>query len=139
MDVPLLRILTWKSVIGFGQYKYMKIKDIYDLHHTQYLRYIYYNIAGISFIDEILEAIGIIALPSIDYRINKPGTDHEKQLLLDKHKFYQKVYVMGNATHAINNNKLGSKLLRKRTICEENILFSKGNLQRKNQGHKYKH
>lgn len=138
MDVPLLRTLTWKSTLGFGKYKELRIQEIFDLRHTAYLRYIYYNISGINFIEDILIEIGVITTYGDD-RIEKPGIDPEKGKWLDGLNFNNLVKLLDNAGHAKYKIK-GIKLHHLKTIMrKEKITYSKGNLQRINHGHKYKH
>ena len=73
-DVTLLRKLTGKSTLKFGKYSDVPIQQMIDLRLTIYLRWVYFNSSKITFVDEILDAIGI---PE-DFRIEKPGTNSEK-------------------------------------------------------------
>ena len=136
MDTTLLRTLTWKSTLGFGKYKDLKIQEIVKVGHTQYLRWVYYCMEGISFIDDILIEIGIID-HQYDNRIEKPGTNHELHEKLLGIKFNNSCKKIG-AARAVNNCK-SAKMFHMRTLKrQEKITFSKGNLQRMNQGHHYK-
>jgi hypothetical protein len=65
--VPLLRICTKKSRLGFGQYSDLTVGDIMRLD-PQYLVWCYGHFDKISFCDEILTELEIPPIP-------KPGTD----------------------------------------------------------------
>ena len=54
MDVVKLRKLTERSTLNFGKFKGMKIGDLIKFNRLAYIRWIYYNIEGLSFIDDIL-------------------------------------------------------------------------------------
>lgn len=69
MDTVLLRILTLKSSLGFGMYADMTIQQLIDFKKKDYLRWVYFNVEGVSFIEDILIDIHI----SKRYRIVKPG------------------------------------------------------------------
>jgi hypothetical protein len=71
MDIIRLRILNYKSVIGFGKYATCTVQQVIDIHKQRYLIWLYCNIAGISFADEILNHIGLF---KEEWRIKKPGT-----------------------------------------------------------------
>jgi len=73
MDVPLLRTLAWKSILGFGKYSDLTVLEVYNLQHTRYLRWCYYNLSMISFNDEILSVINI----RDERKIKKPGINPE--------------------------------------------------------------
>lgn len=102
----LLRKLTLKSKLGFGKYlrytqKDSKTKDIVDEYTIQdilshdnsntiipnilgnehsYLRWIYFQMENITFIDEILDELGIYE----KYRIKKPGKNPDLFNVLEK-------------------------------------------------------
>ena len=68
-----LRTLARKSVLWFGKHQGLSVQQLLDLRCATYLRWVYYNIAGVSFSDEILEEITI----RVARRIEKPGTAPE--------------------------------------------------------------
>ena len=131
MDVPILRKLTWKSIINFGNYSGFTIQKIFDLGHTRYLRNIYYNKEGITFIDEILNAINI---RSFD-RIDKPGKDPEKCKYVNEKIFAYRDKTKKDGYKIMAHVKKMKKdyLLRKRK--SESFQLKKGVLQAKNHGH----
>ena len=69
MDVIKLRILTEKSLIGFGKYNGCTVRQIIDLGKQHYLKWIYFNMYGISFTEDLLNKIHL----DRDYRFIKPG------------------------------------------------------------------
>lgn len=68
-SVPLLRICTEKSILGFGKYADCTVANIMALE-PQYIAYIYYSVRRVSFHKSILETLCIDP-------IEKPGTDAE--------------------------------------------------------------
>jgi hypothetical protein len=136
MDTVRLRTLTWKSVFWFGEYNGMKVQQVFDLNHYPYLRYVYYHYEGISFIDEILSKIGVFNQYA-DRRIQKPGRNMELYTEIQHIMFSQLVHKT-NFRQAVYTLRIGAKLKQRRTMNKEDITFSRGNLQRMNQGHSYK-
>jgi len=127
-DVILLRKLVYKSKINFGQYKGQTVEEVMRLGKNGYLRYLYYNVEGISFIDEILKKIGVIG-NNFDYSIKKPGKDPDmgkeindrilKHLSLKQRSHIKKI---------LKAKETGKYI-------SDKAPYSKGNLQRWNQGH----
>lgn len=69
----LLRKLAWKSILSFGQYEGCSLRQAYDNERDNgkaYLAWMYYHLTNISFIDEIIDELGLI-------RIDKPGKKPE--------------------------------------------------------------
>jgi hypothetical protein len=132
MDVPLLRIMTWKSVINFGQYKSLTVRHVFDLGHTRYLRWIYYCMDGLSFNEEVLRAIAIVS----DYRddtIIKPGTDIElHNELSDNYTYINKLGKYPNQIKKMLSVQAKGKMIHRYYVDRRS--FSKGNMQRINQG-----
>ena len=58
-DVTLLRKLTRKSILKFGQYAEVPIQTLLDLKNHKYLRWIYFNSSNIDFMEDILDEIKI--------------------------------------------------------------------------------
>jgi len=88
MDVPLLRTLTEMSPMRFGKYREMRVGDLIKMQKNRYLRWVYFNIAGVSFADDVLQKIGVLSFNDsvFDYRIEKPGIDPERNEALNKLK-----------------------------------------------------
>jgi hypothetical protein len=122
-----LRKLTKKSIINFGKYKGQTVEEILRLGKRSYLRYLYYNLEGITFIDEILDEIAIYE----DRRIPKPGKNPEygteiENLIFDKYasplsKYHYKSQAKAQDVH----NKI-----------VDGMKFGRGRLARQNQGHR---
>ena len=72
-DILRLRIMARKSVFDGGKFEGLSVQQIIDMGRQDYLVYQYYRYCKISFIDDILEEIGITA----EYRIKKPGSNLE--------------------------------------------------------------
>jgi hypothetical protein len=75
----LKRILTRKSILGFGNYdvRDLSIQMLLDLRKYNVLICAYYNLGKIGFTDDILDELGITP----EYRIEKPGKSEEKRIL----------------------------------------------------------
>ncbi len=146
MDVVLLRKLAWKSVLDFGKYEGQSVKQVFDLNHKRVLRWYYYNLSKISFIPEVLRAIGI----SEENEIQKPGTNPEKGKEIDeemdrKEKRYCKMAFLDDdeaAKKRIYCNKARRKkkddAVLIRSEIQDSREFSKGRMQRRNHGHRLK-
>ena len=144
MDVVLLRKLAWKSVLDFGKYKGQSVQQVFNFNHKRVLRWYYYNLSKISFIQEILRAIGIEERDEIQ----KPGTDPEKGKKIDEimdmreKRFCKKAFLEDNkeAQKKICCNKAKRKRVENakavRSKISDNKEFSKGRMQWKNQGHR---
>lgn len=143
MDVVLLRKLAWKSVFNFGKYEGQTVQQVFDLGHTRTLRWYYYNLSKISFIPEILRAIGIEERDEIE----KPGTNSEQGQKLDeikdnrmkafKHKAFENgdKKAMGKVSHEKAKQKKVAEIEFIRSEINDNRKFSKGRMMRKNHGH----
>jgi hypothetical protein len=134
MDIILLRKLSYKSVIGFGKHAEMTVQQLIDLNHTYYLIWLYFNVAGISFIDEILNDL----FWDDKWKIEKPGINIPlcEEFMSDIDRKYRaashgvegtvkrKINLGRNRAERINYNK------------RVNLVYhNKGLLQAKNQGH----
>ena len=131
-DVIHLRTMTRKSVIHFGQYNGQTIEEILRLGKNSYLRFIYYNIEGVSFIEDILRNIGIVT-DHQDDRIPKPGKNPELGEEVEKriHKRLDplsRVISKNRSKGRAKSKAVGAKIRDERS-------FSRGSLARKNQGH----
>jgi hypothetical protein len=133
MDVILLRKLTRKSVMGFGQYSEMSVGQIIDIQKSHYLVWVYYYLSNISFCDEILDKLYI--WPRL--RIEKPGKDPE---MIKEYEKCCKVRI----GHLDNLSFIKMKVLNKKNKRVSKIRFEayhkidsdKRKLQRYNQGHR---
>lgn len=144
MDAVTLRKLSRKSVLWFGKHKDRTVQQVIDLKNFRALRWYYFNLSGVSFLDDVLDEIGITE----EYRIEKPGKDPEKGEMLNAMKdcnaakFAHAAYENGNGAALgkfIKQRKKEQKL-KKGQLAEyernDKKKFSKGNLQQVNHGHK---
>lgn len=127
-DVTLLRKLTLKSKLNFGQYNDLSINELINLQKKAYLRWVYFNCDKITFLDEILEEIKI----PLEFRILKPGKDAIKHKELDE---LIKSKISGLSKH-INEKKKKkyNKVKRKISVTLDKKTFSKDSLRLKNHG-----
>jgi hypothetical protein len=84
--ILLLRKLTRKSKMGFGQYRDLTVQDLLDQKRGLHIVAAYYALGNITFEDDILDELGI---PE-DERINKPGKDLEMRTKAVK-GFYERL------------------------------------------------
>ncbi len=139
-----MRKLAWKSVIDFSsQYQGMTVQQVYDQKHTATLRWYYYNYNKISFIPEILRAIGI----NEEDEIAKPGKDPAKGEEVDKkkgfiaRKFCRKAFenddkeAIASIVRESKQRKRVANAKRVRAELTDNTKFSKASMAWKNQGH----
>ena len=129
MDKPatLLRVLTKKSKIGFGKHADMTVGDII-ICDNGYIAWLYYNMAGITFCNEILDEFGFV-------RIDKPGTDKDAQR--EWRMRQSEDYTDEERLHyKFRHHQIQRKVAKRRlsvAIGKENL--SKGQLQAINHGH----
>ena len=86
----LLRTMTVKSIIGFGQYKSLTVQDLLNLQLYKELLSMYYQLEKINFTPDILEALHITG----DRVIDKPG----KNTSYYKDNIYNMICELNNKT-----------------------------------------
>ena len=133
MDTIRLRTMTWKSILGFGKYADLSIKQIYDLGHTHYLRWVYYGMDGLSFTDEVLSNIGVIK-EFCDNRIKKPGTNIELHNEITEIMKSVSTFKAGYNV-AKMRAKTESRIVEKKIKIRDHAFYSKSRMQRINQGY----
>lgn len=128
MDTIRLRTLTEKSIIGFGQYTDLRVKDLISTNRTKEIRWIYYNSSMISFMPDILRWARIEECDEIE----KPGVDRELYKSLNEFigGFQTEYQREGAAKRA--EKRIGRSKMTKRNI--EKRYFSKGSMQSRNHG-----
>lgn len=143
MEVIRLRTMARKSVFDAGKWENHSVQQVLDLKGYRTLRWYYYNYSAISFTPDILDELGITE----EWRIEKPGTDPEKYNALHE-KMEQK---FRNVLHAISKDnpmaaikifnkekkrsRISARDRRLLTIHSDCKEFSRGAMQRRNQGH----
>jgi len=73
MSATILRTLTVKSKLKFGKYKDYTVEHIFGMRKQKTLISIYFNLSNITFMDDILDELGITE----EFRIDKPSKDNE--------------------------------------------------------------
>lgn len=73
MSATILRKLTKKSKLNFGKYKDYTVEHIFGMRKQKDLVSIYFNLSGITFMDDVLDELGITE----EFRIDKPSKDNE--------------------------------------------------------------
>jgi len=74
MSIVLLRTLTRKSIIGFGDYKDLTVQNLIDTFRTKELLKIYYNCRNIDFNQDLKDELCI----SGEREINKKEPKEER-------------------------------------------------------------
>lgn len=125
--VPLYRICTKKSRLGFGQYSDLVVGDIMRLD-PQYIVWCYGHYDKISFCDEILTELEIP-------KIAKPGTDERlvwKWLDAQAAKFTEEEQFHGRVKKA---RQMKGRRMSQYISVKNATTFSKRELQAINHGH----
>lgn len=128
MDVPLLRKMTEKSVLGFGKFADCRVGDVIKLNHTRYLRWCYFNLAKISFVDEVMTKIKLLP----EFQIEKPGTNPEKGKELDE--YYDMMRSPTDNLFRNNHSRRKKKAQHLQRFKRDKIFYSKGAMQARNHG-----
>ncbi len=76
MAIILLRVMTKKSIIGFGAYKNTSVQNLLDQRNYAGLISIYYNLDLVTFCSDVLEELNLVG----ERAINKPGKSREMGL-----------------------------------------------------------
>jgi hypothetical protein len=144
-SIPMLRKLSKKSVFGFGKYKGCYVGQVMQTD-KRYIGFVYYNIAGLSFVDEILNEVGI----TDELVIEKPSTNSELFDKFESRVFYHEVKEIESRMEGgecFENNIKAFSIAKKNTRCDISRLkskkrnkdfsyWSKSNMQAVNQGKK---
>jgi hypothetical protein len=132
-DTLLLRKMARKSKFGFGKYNEYTVSDVLKVD-KQYLKWCYYYYEMITFMDDILDEIGI----SEDYRIQKPGKNPDVLIISDMSKKAgfaklsdeEKLKAIKKKSHEEKEKRIRDFNISK----GNNKFYTKGYLQRKNHG-----
>ena len=127
-DVVMLRKLTEKSTLKFGQYQDIPIYNLLDLQRNTYLRWVYYNSSNITFMDNILLKIGILQ----NEFINKPGKNIDMYDFVTNRIRSKMSNKLLEKSEKIKNKNFNAKLVQEHK--NEGILFSKSAMLNKNHG-----
>ena len=132
MEVLRLRKMALKSVINIGAFNDVTVQNAIDMGKIGGLISLYFGLGKISFIDDVLDILGI----SKDLRIEKPGKIENLDLRKESiNKALNNYYVdltEKERMHMSNKKKSDKKRRSTRTI---NVIANapKGKMQRINQ------
>jgi hypothetical protein len=71
--IPLKRVLTYKSKLGFGKWKDYTVQELFNLNKKDILISPYFRLSSITYTEEILIELGI----TNEFRIEKPSIDKD--------------------------------------------------------------
>jgi hypothetical protein len=141
----LLRKMTYKSVIDKGKYKGYTVEEVLKISKIHLLR-LYFGYDNLTFVDEILDQLHL----RDEDRLTKPGKATKRiEYYLNRNLFMQAKIDVHKAgveepervkTVASSIRKTKEKKYKLGKLKEfkqkDKVQFSKGSLQRRNQGHK---
>jgi hypothetical protein len=132
--VTLKRVLTRKSILGFGyaEYRDLSVQMLLDLGRKDILIDSYFGLEKIDFIEDILDELGITP----EFRIVKPSKDYELRKL-----FFQQRNAKWTDEERMNfysKIKSDRKKRWKRANAEKGIFSSAEYYRSKNHGNKLK-
>jgi hypothetical protein len=78
MAIPILRVLTMKSKLGFGTYGQYTLTDMFALGRNAEMLSAYYHVSNINYNQEVLNKLKLTEV----YQIEKPGTDKDNYKLV---------------------------------------------------------
>jgi hypothetical protein len=124
----LLRTLSRKSQLKFGVYCDSTVQDLITFRRFNYIRWVYFNCDMISFMDDILDEVGITG----SYRIKKPSKCPEKyqELVDEKQSKIPSFTKFKNALHQKKMDRIKHSKIRKMN----DKFYTKHRLTLKNQG-----
>lgn len=139
MSIVLLRTLTGKSVIGFGDYKDLTIQNLIDTAQHKELLHMYYFLRNIDFHEDIIKQLKIDQVYRIDKKTAKDEERYNKNYRTYINKCLSLIIEEQNEKNSKNNivrmiNTRRVKVDKKKNIEHRtNIISSKGYLKYKNQ------
>jgi hypothetical protein len=133
MDMTLKRVLTRKSILGFGYSadRHLSVQMLMDLGRHNILRSAYYGLDKIDFAEDVLDELGITK----EYRIIKPGKDLKMKELFYHNLFYSEnskktdLEKIKEAALVLKDKKENSR----RRKISQNFRETKGYMKAKNQ------
>ena len=139
MSVLLLRTVTRKSILGFGNFKDITIQNMIDMHMERELLHIYYTCRNIDFNQDLKDELCI----SGEREINKKEKQEERYI---KQTFTyigwcikEMLEKRGEEQNEINKRQMHKAKKRKkkqvamREMAHKSTIYSKGSLKSKNQ------
>jgi len=139
-DIVLLRTLTRKSIIGFGNFKDLTVQNLIDTRQQRKLLEIYYFCRNIDYMPDIKEELFILDDRVIDkkkYEEDRFNKIYYKninfcydKILENENEKFGKFQSIGNKMKRKKLNKAVQKSIEQ---ALNRTIFSKGAQQRKNQ------
>lgn len=125
----LYRIMTEKSILGFGKYATFHVGDVM-ICDREYLVWAYATQSNVSFHDRILEELGVrkIAKPGIDWEVLHEWRKKQEEGLTEEQKFHGRC-----KRKRLREGKLRAALARE--ISARDKFTSKAYRQAINHGH----
>lgn len=133
----LLRTMTLKSIVGFGQYKDLTIQNMFDLNMKKDLIKLYYNLDKINYNSEIISMLDIPAHLIID----KPGKKYEyvseywKYIIAKRHQTALNEDCLIEARRQMSKNNKESKIKNANKNHVDALRFSKSAMAYRNKNH----
>ena len=126
-SVALYRILTEKSVVGFGKYADMTIHDVLCVDE-EYVVWLYAAKEKISLCRALKERFGLPDIP-------KPGVN--MQVFYDYKDRISAQFTAEERMHGAFKKKMGKRAEARAILCDvkRQVTFTKGELQSMNHGH----
>jgi hypothetical protein len=144
-DVTLLRTLTRKSTLKFGKYHDLTVQNVMDYQNMKgrsLLKFYYFNSSKISFVDELLDELGIPP----ELRITKPGNVTPDEWRVINHNLHTIELDKYHALPEVERKRVSGldKKERNQVSTHNSIILdkydrgvhSKESLMRKNHNHK---
>lgn len=144
-DVTLLRTLTRKSTLKFGKYHDLTVQNVMDYQNMKgrsLLKFYYFNSSKISFVDELLDELGIPP----ELRIAKPGNVTPDEWRVINHNLHTIELDKYHALPEVERKRVSGldKKERNQVSTHNSIILdkydrgvhSKESLMRKNHNHK---
>jgi hypothetical protein len=138
-DVVLLRTLTRKSIIGFGNYKDITVQNILDLRQHKVLLEIYYFFRNIDFMPDILQELFIIGERVVDKKIPKERYNKKnyvwiglclRDILNKENEQFGRNKLIGMAR---KKKRINKHIQKSKEVGLNRTIFSKGGQRNKNQ------
>jgi len=121
------RVMTPKSILGFGKYEALTIQRIIDMGKISYLRWVYFNYEKMDFVDDILDLLNI----DKKYRLVKPAKNLELLKIVDSKNNNENKFIHLNTEDAKEKRKKVYRTFKTKNVFIE----SKASLLRRNHGH----
>lgn len=127
MDIVIFRKLTRKSVLGFGRFADKTVQYLLECQKG-YISWVYYNCPNITFMDDVLEEMGIKG----KWVIEKPGTNPK---IYEARWRNVMNFKYGSKAGCVIASRRKKKAKAKLRAAIDATTFSKAEMQAMNHGH----